>query len=80
MWLAINEQYSINKFPYWGGVNVAFYSDSNMTHGDLCSVKYISVVNYYVLCYTFLRGEKKVFMSRWMEVFVESLNLKVLKF
>ena len=39
---------------------VAFYSDSNITHGDLCSVKYMSVVNCFVFCYhVFERGEKK---------------------
>ena len=36
--------------------SVGFYSDSNMTHGDLCSVKYISIVNCFVLCYHVLRS------------------------
>ena len=36
---------------------VAFYSDSNMTHGDLCSAKYIYVADCF-LCYPVLRKER----------------------
>ena len=54
---------------------IAFYGDFNMTHGDLCSVKYMSVVN----CFVIMFWEKKI-MSWWMEVFVESFYLRVLKF
>ena len=65
MWLKINEQYSIKSSPTERGVNVAFYSDSNMTHGDLCSAKYRSVVNCFVLCY---HGFRKEFKSQGLKV------------
>ena len=59
------QNYSVSATPLCTSfILVAFDSDSNMTHGDLCSVKYISVVNCLVfLCYTLLREEKKTFMS-----------------
>ena len=62
---------------------VAFYSESNMTHGNLCSVKYISIVNCFVFCYHVLR---KVWWNFYVQVNgslcreFKSQGLKVLEF
>ena len=37
---------------------IMFYGDFNMTHGDLCSVKYMSVVN----CFVIMFWEKKYYV------------------
>ena len=53
----------IYKKGYLTEASVAFYSDFNMTHGDLCSVKYISVVNYFLL--SRFESEKFLCLGEW---------------
>ena len=48
-----------------------------MTHGDLCSVKYMSVVNCFVL--SRFKGETFLCLGEWKSLSLE-FNLKVLKF